>query len=505
MGQTAGEAHIPLILPVHAVYSNLAARITAPLGTSLSLAGVEGYVGQVWTGPVRWAMDQARCPSKSFFGSALILYDSFSELTVGGDRKLWLLVDPIEDDPRHTWEEFRQWYVHCVAAMLMIADVDRYEVMPWPDRIYLPGAPTGGGSPAPADFRTTVLSITAALQNMPAGGQWLDARTLSPLPDSGRVGVAINDSLMWHVSAQVALDCTYGPLMGLVMRGVPASTCWLERADEDGYLDRFDVLVLSYEATKPLSAATHRALARWVRAGHSLVVLGKDRTLAGEEFWWNREGYAGPLSHLLTELGLQQAGEGDHKVGKGWVLRREVSPKAFIEAAASREVYWPLVDQALRLAGRPKGLVGRDAYVMRRGPFLIAHALSAPLTLTGPMVDVLNPRLPVLDRAELATGQSGLYRVVDLDAAGPLVLHATGRVTTQNASKGKLTFEVRGPSGTPSAVRVFWGSRPAPAIRAVGADRSALAVTVRVDGPTLLLEFDGQPNGARLELTAARP
>ena len=76
------------------------------------------------------------------------MYDYFTQLTVESDKKLWLLVDPVEDDPKHKWSEFAQWYKHCIAAMLLMDDVDSYEIMPWPDRIFLPGYGTGGGTPA---------------------------------------------------------------------------------------------------------------------------------------------------------------------------------------------------------------------------------------------------------------------------------------------------------------------------------------------------------------------
>jgi hypothetical protein len=125
------------------------------------------------------------------------------------------LVDPVEDDPNHTWDEFRRWYLHSTAAILMITDVNRYEIMPWPERIFLSGYPTGGGSPAPAEFRSTILSVCQALQEMPAGGQWLDVRTRQPIPPGGRVGVAINDSVTWQTDGLAALDGTYGLVMPL--------------------------------------------------------------------------------------------------------------------------------------------------------------------------------------------------------------------------------------------------------------------------------------------------
>ena len=136
---------VPFILPIHSIYSNIAAQLVAPLGTSVYLPDVDGYIGQIWTGPVNWALGCYDSPGKSFFCSAYVLYDYFAQLTVETDKKLWLLVDPVEDNPNHKWSEFAQWYKHCIAAMLLMDDIDSYEIMPWPDRIFLPNYGTGGG------------------------------------------------------------------------------------------------------------------------------------------------------------------------------------------------------------------------------------------------------------------------------------------------------------------------------------------------------------------------
>jgi len=37
--------------------------------------------------------------------------------------QVMVLVDPVEDDPKHKWSEFEEWYIQCVTAMLMFTDV----------------------------------------------------------------------------------------------------------------------------------------------------------------------------------------------------------------------------------------------------------------------------------------------------------------------------------------------------------------------------------------------
>ncbi|HOW19881.1 MAG TPA: hypothetical protein PLC79_12675, partial [Phycisphaerae bacterium] len=163
---------IRFVMPVHSLYSNVASRLVAPLGTSAGAREIDGYIGQVWTGPVNWALANYDSPDKSFFDSAYVLYDYFAQLVTGSGKRMWLLADPVEDDPRHEWKEFETWYRHCVAAKLLFPEVDAYEAMPWPDRIFLPGYATGGGTPAPERFRILMLSAIQVLQDVPVGGRW---------------------------------------------------------------------------------------------------------------------------------------------------------------------------------------------------------------------------------------------------------------------------------------------------------------------------------------------
>ena len=79
LGQTVSEGEkrtgrpVPFVFPVHSLYSNVAAHLVAPLGTSTAIEQIDGYIGQVWTGPVNWALHNYSSPDKSFFSSAYVL------------------------------------------------------------------------------------------------------------------------------------------------------------------------------------------------------------------------------------------------------------------------------------------------------------------------------------------------------------------------------------------------------------------------------------------------
>ncbi len=488
------------IIPIHSIYGNIAGQLIAPLGHSVSLDDVDGCIGQIWTGPVNWALNQYSSDDKSFFGSAYALYDYFTQLTIGTDKKLWLLVDPVEDNPNHTWSEFSEWYQHCVAAMLLMPEVDSYEVMPWPDRIFLPGFDMGGGTPAPQDFRKTVLAITQALQEMPLGGQW---RLMASEEISSGIAVAIADTAMWQNWTPNKLQGIYGQLMPLIERGVPVSACVLERAADESYMSSHKVIVVSYEDFKPVSEEMNTALAAWVRRGGVLVLLGNsnDDLDRSDTFWWQQLGFASPMHHLVNELG--GTGPGSWRVGSGYVMRDETSPSAFADTNTASQVYLPLIDWAVQHSAAGHRLATPGYFMMRRGPFVIANARQKPVSAGGKFIDIFDPDLPVVDGIHLAQGASGLFRdVTDILAGGgpPVVLHATHRLMSQQSDAASLQFVVKGPAETPAVVRIFTGGRQIASMTAVDSSGKTVEVTSAADGDTIRLAFPNDPGGVKVAI-----
>lgn len=500
---------VDFVVPIHSIYSNVAARLTAPLGTSLSIDGLDGYIGQIWTGPVNWAMHNYDSPDKTFFDSAYCLYDFFVAITSGGNRKLWLLVDPVEDDPNHKWSEFEEWYIHCVAAMLMFTEVDSYEVMPWPERIFIPGHQTGGGTPAPERFRTIVLSATQVMQEVPLGGEWYPLRIKANFPratPTGQIGVAVADTLMSEKEPPPPLQASYGLMMPLVRAGTPASACLLERTADPKYLSRFKVIVLSYEALKPVEAQPNQALAHWVKNGGVLVVLGADDDLDGAALWWRKAGFTSPLQHLAGELGLKDVNtEGDFQIGKGWVLRRLVSPREFGKTQVVDDVYLPLLKLALGKRKPGADFSPPGWLCVQRGQFVIARGGRESIQLEGTFVDVMDPQFPIVTDVVVKPGESRVFRNVTGATPGPgvlhtpRVLHATHRLMEVRQGPDMLRAVVRGPEQTPAVIRLSAGGRRAEKLIARDAQGADREVRWSQDDDTILASFPNDPAGVVLE------
>ncbi len=503
--KTTGK-DIAFIMPIHSLYSNIAAQLVAPLGTSTNIPGVDGYIGQIWTGPVNWALGCYDSQRKSFFTSAYVLYDYFTQLTVASDKKLWLLVDPVEDNPNHKWSEFAEWYKHCITAMLLMDDVDSYEIMPWPDRIFLPGYGTGGVTPAPEDYRITILAVTQVLQEIPPQGKWITQDLHNRPRDatvSDGIGVAIADTLMWQKSEHPSLQGIYSLLLPLVERGIPVSSFIMERVSDRAYLSRFNVIVLSYEYFKPVSASMNITLSDWVKSGGSLIVLGKDGDELdhSKDFWWFNLGFDSPLDHLIAQVKSEGQTDAEWKFGSGWVIRNNISPRAFADPAVVERTYLPLLNLALKKANQGV-LETPGSFCMQRGPFIIAHAEANTLTLSGKLVDIFDPNLNLYDAAQLSRGQSGLYRDV-ADKVGenrPALLHTTHRLISQEYKNKILRFTVRGPAETPAVARIFLPSSEPPNVSATDSDGNSIKIDIQRSNNTVRLKFPNNPGGVTIEI-----
>jgi hypothetical protein len=247
---------------------------------------------------------------------------------------------------------------------------------------------------------------------------------------------------------------------------VPVEPVQIESAATPGFLDRYNLLLLTYEGQKPPSPKFHETLAAWVRAGGALVVVDDDSDpYNAVREWWNTapRSYRSPREHLFEALGIAKDTVGLHRVGHGIVWRESASPAALTYKEDGAETIRRVVRQAAnegKLAWSES-----NTLVLRRGPYVIAAGLdesvTGPYTLHGRYLNLFDPALAVRRDITIAPGDRML--LLDLDRLSPpvaKVIAAACRVRDEHTDGRTLRFQVDGIGDTNAVVAI--AARTAP-------------------------------------------
>jgi len=151
-------------------------RIVSPESSLLSV-GADGFIAQVWTGTARTPNVYEGVLRERTFETAFLEYGAMVAATRGSPGRLWFLHDPVEDAPDHSWEDYRSNWERAVVAPLLWPETARYEVAPWPERVFHGNYPTVDRThrkpgepvhrePIPASYATELLTVMNALNDM---------------------------------------------------------------------------------------------------------------------------------------------------------------------------------------------------------------------------------------------------------------------------------------------------------------------------------------------------
>ncbi|MBC8105294.1 MAG: hypothetical protein H7Z14_01795 [Anaerolineae bacterium] len=458
-----GKQHgrkIACYVPTHSLINYASWGIVSP-ESSLLEVGCDGYIAQVWTGTARTPNFYEGVKKERTFETAFLEYGVMQNLVRDTDRRMWFLNDPIEDNPQHSWFDYRTNWESTLIASLLQPEVWRYEIMPWPHRIFEATYPATQPvqndtprMPIPKEYETELQAVITAMGEMkqPAADvRWEAAGTQG-------VGVLVSDTMMFQRFGPDASDgelgSFYGLALPLLMRGMPVEPVQIETAD----LSRYKVLLLTYEGQKPPKPEFHDALTRWVRNGGALVVIDDDRDpfLAVRE-WWNSPpmNYRTPRRHLFDTLSIPRDREGWLRVGKGAVVFAAASPAKFSKSSDGGDK----VRQLVRTAMNAIKLEWKEsnALVLRRGPYVIASGLERssggvqPTIVRGRYISLFDPKLPVINGARIEPGERVL--LLDLSAAREVgVVAAACRVLEEAISSSTITLLTDGIEATNGVV-----------------------------------------------------
>ena len=455
-------------VPTHSLLNYAHWRIVSPESSLAQLEGCDGYIAQVWTGTARTPNVYAGRLRERTFETAFLEYGAMQNLVRATGRRVWYLNDPVEDNPRHDWNDYRANWESTLIASLLQPEVGRFEVAPWPERVFAGKYPGQAGSAErtgiPADYATELQTVMNALND-------LDQKQVAWQCGTPGLGVLVSDSLMFERGEPEPSDEHLGNVYGLalpfVKRGMPITPVQLENITLPDYLQGFRVLLLTYQGMKPLSPQVHPALVQWVKRGGMLVVADDDKDpFNAVREWWNSNGlgFATPRLDLFKQLGLDQqtlSPEGTPiRVGQGAVMWLRRSP---VEFGANSENEAALVNVVKRAVLLSKAAWRETNHLLlRRGPYLIAAGLDEsiqgdPLELAGRFVDLLDPELKVTQHVQMGPGSRRfLLDLSQKTGERPSVLASACRSLPIPNQTGTLAVKVEGVEGTSSVVLVYW-------------------------------------------------
>ncbi|MFM1921487.1 MAG: hypothetical protein RLZZ303_3121, partial [Candidatus Hydrogenedentota bacterium] len=194
------ECHVP----THSLINYAHWGIVSPMSRLMDIPEADGYIAQVWTGTARTPNRYAGKMRERTFETAYFEYGQAIAMTRPTGRKVWFLHDPIEDNPNHTWADYKVNYEATVVASLLWPDVSRFEIVPWPNRVFegqypkaeLDQKPSGERMETervgmPADYAIELLTVFNALADM-------EQQEIEFSAGEPGIGILVSDTMMFQ-------------------------------------------------------------------------------------------------------------------------------------------------------------------------------------------------------------------------------------------------------------------------------------------------------------------
>lgn len=498
-GKTKG-LDVKVYIPTHSLVNYSSWKIVSPEASLASLPSIDGYIAQVWTGTSREPTFFNGLEKERVFENAFLEYGAVISMTAPTNRKVFLLTDPIEDWPRD-WSDYKRNYQATFTAKILYPMVADYEVMPWPERIYTrPYKVANSDSMVliPKYYSTQMQVMVNALNDMP--------RSANRVTGINGIGVLMGNSLMFqrfpthNGFEDPQFSNFYGQTLPLLKLGIPVQTVHMENLSFAASLKDIRVLVMSYSNMKPMSADVHKYIAEWVKKGGILVYCSKDDDPYQSVMeWWNTKGnhYKTPSAHLFSLLGIAPDG-GKYNVGKGKVYIIKEDPKNFVMQVNGADNYVATIKEAYG-----GNLQTKNNLYLERGPYDIVAVMDevadkTPYVIKGPVVDLFDPKLPVLAEKTVEPGtQAFLYNINRVaDKSKPKVLATAARIYDEVVTANSYSFTAKSPVNTINAMRVLLPAEP----KEVVTGNKELVKSWDASSHTLYLGFDNSPDGVKVNI-----
>ena len=460
-------------VPTHSLVNYSQWRIVSPEASLASLPCVDGYIAQVWTGTSRARNYFNGVRKERVFETAYLEYGSMESMTAPTGRKLFFLTDPIEDNARLDWVDYKTNYQATFTAQLLYPNIADYEVMPWPDRIYEGLYRTSPDNEEririPRHYSTQMQVTINTLNHMPLSD--------NKLSGTSGISVLMSNSLMFQSFPDHAgyedpdFSNFYGQTLPFVKRGVPVKTLHIENVSYPATWKDTKILIMSYSNMKPMDAAYHQYIAEWVKNGGVLVYAGRDidpyQTVLE---WWNSNGknYKTPVDHLFELMDLK-AGivDGEYKYGKGTIRVIRVDPKEFVLEVNKDADFINIVQKLYENVAKAGKMVFKNHFYLERGPYTMIAVMDEGFsperyTIKGNFIDLFDPKLPTYKERVINPGEQAYLFCIDRikDKKQPQVLASASRVYDEKTAGNSYSFITKSPLNTTNVMRILLPAQP---------------------------------------------
>jgi hypothetical protein len=530
-----------IYVPTHSLLNYTQWKIMSPEGALIDIPSLDGCIAQVWTGTSRAANVYEGVLRERTFETAYLEYGIMQELVRGTGRTMWFLHDPIEDNPDYDWDDYRRNYLKTVTASLLHPAIHRYEICPWPNRVYRRAYPIDRATHTPREGALFIPENYASILNglVQSLGD-MDQREIESGNAPEGIGVLMSDTGLYQ---RTFPDNTYRPIkaepsraffaeMGenrdamlafiesgafpqffgltlpLLKYGMPVRPVQLDNVRRfPGYLDEYKRLILSYEYIKPESPDINNCLAAWTRAGATLFYVGDGSDpYHAVDSWWNRQntGCRNPAEHLFDMLGLpRQPEDGVYRAGKGTVCVLNTQPASFCLSAEKAAAYREWI--RAQLAAEGETWVYTNYLTLRRGPYLIAAVMDEsvseePRVFNGSFADIYTPDFKLITKKVLGPGENALLYDLSSCRIGGQIIGTSARVFSLK-KEDKLEIKCRAAAELRACIRVYL-TKPVSAAHGVDAEGSPVDLRVEWDHRTSTALFSFTGNAKDLTITA---
>ncbi|MBQ6265008.1 MAG: hypothetical protein IJK60_06120 [Clostridia bacterium] len=489
--------YLRFYVPTHSLINYTQWKIVSPEGKLADIPAVDGCIAQVWTGTSReknWFDGEFK---ERTFETAYLEYGVMQELVKGTDRKMWFLHDPIEDNPVFDWDDYRKNYLCTVAASLLHPKINSYEICPWPNRVFEDEYPKGSPEARriPDEYATllnNMFNTLGNIENMEEKGIKVGILTADSqlyqreYPDCFFVDAKVEETgtvlheadelidrfrnelfksekvdselLLKYMSAN-ALPAFYSLALPLLKYGISVRPVLLDNARRyPGYLDDYDVIIMSYEYMKPDYPDVNTSITNRVRQGAVLIYIGDGFDPFHKiNSWWS-EKYDTPADHLFEMLEINPDEKGIYKCGKGVAGVWKMSPCFFGFSKENADLF----RQFFIDVTAEKGYIFEfsNHLSISRKPYIITAVMdesvdSSPVVLKGLYADMFTPDFKILTEKTVYPGENSM--LCDLKKIGDeslCVIGTSSRINSMERNGSKITINAHGAGSLTANIRL---------------------------------------------------